>query len=436
MTLACSIVLYMRLIVKYCFIYEALQRIPKLGCFCDTSPELSFDPPRRPFSFCGPNYMALILKRPESKYWIAAFTAVDGRRLKRSTRETDRRTAQKIADGFEEVARRKRTVAHSRRVLADIHKAITGEPLMTSTVRLHFAQWLAVKKNETTPATMTFYRSTLDRFVAWLGERADAPLDEIGANDVRGYINERRGKVAPATANHELKSLRTVFKAARRDGLITDDPSEHIDTVKQRSRQRETRPFTIPELKAILAAADEEWRSMVLCALYTGQRLGDISALTWEQVDLVAGEIRLTTRKTGKRLIIPMAPPLRAHLESLPSSDNSGTPLHPRAFKYLSETGRTGDLSRQFGDLLGAAGLRQKIAHRKKDGADGRHSRHSISFHALRRTATTMLHEAGVPAAVVQSLIGHDSPDVHAVYVSIGREALVKAANSLPNIPG
>lgn len=378
--------------------------------------------------------MAIILKRPESKFWIACFTAADGRRLKRSTKETDRRTAQKIADGFEEVARRKRTVTQSRRVLAEIHRAINGEPLNTTTVRIHFAQWLSVKKNETTAATMTFYRATLDRFIAWLGERADTPLDEIGANEMRAFINSRRAQVSATTANHELKSLRTVFRAARRDGLIADDPSEHIETVKQRAKQRETRPFTIAELKALMAAADSEWRSMVLCALYTGQRLGDISGLTWENVDLVAGDIRLVTRKTGKRLIIPIAPPLRAHFESLPSTDEPGTPLHPRAFKYVAETGRTGDLSRQFGDLLGSAGLRPKVPHRKKKGAEGKHERHAISFHALRRTATTMLHEAGVPAAVVQALIGHDSPDVHAVYISVGHEALVKAANALPEL--
>ena len=378
--------------------------------------------------------MASILKRPESKFWIACFNSADGRRLKRSTKETDRKIAQKIADGFEEVARRKRTVAQTRRVLTELHKTITGEPLTTSTVRLHFAQWLAVKKNETTPATMTFYRTTLDRFTAWLGERADLPIDEIEATELRAYIHLRRAQVSATTANHELKSLRTVFKAAKRDGLIADDPSEHIQTVKQRPSQRELRPFTTNELKALLAAADPEWRSMVLCALYTGQRLGDIAALTWENVDLVAGEIRMTTRKTGKRLIIPMAPPLRSHLESLPSTDRTGTALHPRAFEYLTETGRTGDLSRQFGDLLGAAGLRPKVPHRKRKGAEGKHERHSISFHALRRTATTMLHEAGIPAAVVQALIGHDSPDVHAVYISVGRDALVKAANSFPSL--
>jgi len=52
----------------------------------------------------------------------------------------------------------------------------------------------------------------------------------------------------------------------------------------------------------------------------------------------------------------------------------------------------------------------------------------------LRRTATTLLHEAGVPAAVAQALIGHDSKAMHELYVSVGREALEKAAAALPEI--
>jgi hypothetical protein len=44
------------------------------------------------------------------------------------------------------------------------------------------------------------------------------------------------------------------------------------------------------------------------------------------------------------------------------------------------------------------------------------------------------LHEAGVPAAVGQALIGHDSKAMHELYVSVGREALEKAAAALPEI--
>ena len=45
-----------------------------------------------------------------------------------------------------------------------------------------------------------------------------------------------------------------------------------------------------------------------------------------------------------------------------------------------------------------------------------------------------LLHEAGVPAAVAQALIGHDSKAMHELNVSVGREALEKAAAPLPEI--
>ena len=74
------------------------------------------------------------------------------------------------------------------------------------------------------------------------------------------------------------------------------------------------RPFTIPELQAVVSVADDEWRSMIVFGLYTGQRLGDLASLTWANVDLQRGEIRLVTRKTGKTLNLPIAAPLRKHL--------------------------------------------------------------------------------------------------------------------------
>ena len=57
-----------------------------------------------------------------------------------------------------------------------------------------------------------------------------------------------------------------------------------------------------------------------------------------------------------------------------------------------------------------------------------------MSFHSLRRTATTLLHEAGVPSAVAQALIGHDSEAMHELYILVGREALEKATAALPEI--
>src|ERR1700747_2118983 len=173
--------------------------------------------------------------------------------------------------------------------------------------------------------------------------------------------------------------------------------------------------------------ARDEWRSMILFGLSLGQGLGDIGTLRWNNISLAHGELRFSTRKTEKTMILPLAQPLRKHVESLSAPDDRSAPVHPKAFDLIERHHNTGNLSNQFADLLAAAGLREKRNHKSR--GKGRGSRRDVeSFHSVRRTATTLLHEAGVPAAVAQALIGHDSKAMHELYVSVGREALEKAA--------
>jgi integrase len=244
-------------------------------------------------------------------------------------------------------------------------------------------------------------------------------------------------RLSPKATNHYLKVVKMLFRAAKRDGYLVDDPSEFVETVKDKGHDRKRRrPFTLDQIRAVLAVADEEWRSMILCGLYTGQRIGDIARLTWANVDLERGQIKLTTRKTGAVLMIPMAAPLKEHLDTLPTPDARPelAPLHPRAFAIVTQQGRSGTLSNQFADLLAAAGLREKKPHRvtSGEGRDGRRESEMLSFHSLRHSAVTLLKEAGIPAAVVQKLIGHESAQMSELYTTVGEEALVKAAAAFP----
>jgi integrase len=75
---------------------------------------------------------------------------------------------------------------------------------------------------------------------------------------------------------------------------------------------------------------------MILAALYTGQRLKDIASLTWSNVDLERDEFRFATSKTGRRQVIPIARPLRRHIETLPAGDNPSGPLFPTAFRIAT----------------------------------------------------------------------------------------------------
>jgi integrase len=381
--------------------------------------------------------MASVWKRGDSKYWVACFTDIHGRQLKRSTRTTDRKQAMKLADQFEEAARRRRTARKAREVIAQLHREITDEDLPAITVRGFLEEWLDRKKLETSPATHVFYSGSAKKFLAFLEDDASRDIGEITREHITRFRNQEAKSLAPKTVNHELKCLKMIFKAARRDGAIVEDPSEFVDTIRQDSGGAQRRAFTIPELKAVLAVADPEWASLVRFGLYTGQRLADLAVLTWANIDLARGEIRLETRKTGRRMLVPIALPLRAQLESLPVRDNPDAPLHPRSFAVVAREKKSGSLSNQFADLLAQAGLREKKSHKRAENSKGRNARregNALSFHSLRRTATTLLHEAGIPAAVTMEFVGHDDAATHSLYVAVGFQALEKAAASFPSI--
>lgn len=379
--------------------------------------------------------MASLWRRPNSKNWWACFTARDGKRFKRSTGSTVRKAAQEIANDYEKAARLKQTALQTRKTIVEMHQRITGQDLKAETVRGYIASWLKAKTPETAPATLAFYRSATGKFLDFLGEDQDPELTEVTREMLTDFRNAEAERVSPKTVNHFVKCLRMVFKAALRESLIAEDPTVFVQVVRNREAS-ERRPFTLEELRSVLAAADDEWKSLVKFGFYTGQRLGDLSTLTWGQIDLPRNELRFTTAKTGRRILIPIAAPLRAHIDSLGVDRSPQSPVHPRAFAIVKREGKTSSLSNQFADVLAAAGLRKKKSHKKVEIDAGappsQRDAIELSFHCLRRTATTMLHEAGIPGAVAQELIGHDSEDIHRSYVNVGREALNKAAASLP----
>ena len=381
--------------------------------------------------------MAFLWKHPKSKYYIARFFDLAGKRRNRSTQSTNRKEAQRIAEAYEVAAKKRRTARQVRDVILELHKEICGEDLPSVSFVSFVESWLNRKAPEVSAATLSFYKNTAMKFASYLGTRATLEMTELTADDVLGFRNREAKTLAPKTVNHDLKCLRMLFSAARRDKVISEDPSEFVSATKK-LQTKIRRPFSVPELQAALTVADAEWQSMIRFGLYTGQRLGDLAMLTWQNVDLIKGQIRLVTRKTGKVLILPIAEPLMAFLMSLPSVDNPETPVHPRAFAIVERQGKSGNLSNQFADILAAAGLRQKKTHRKttSDGV-GRgvgSGTGGLSFHCLRHTAVTLMKEAGIPEAVVMELVGHDSEQMSQHYTHVGAEALRKAAAALPKL--
>jgi integrase len=257
---------------------------------------------------------------------------------------------------------------------------------------------------------------------------------EIETRHIAAYRDAVAEKRTASTANHGVKILRAVFEDARRDQYIPENPAKDCGLLKK-TLSASRRPFTVAEIHRILAAASDEWRSLVLFGIYTGQRLGDLASLSWQNVDLQASEIHVVTAKTRRVVRIPIVAPLLVHIESLPVGDNPKAPLHPQASAAASRNNAT--LSRQFGELLTSIGLREgSTSHEAKKDGNGRGARRGVSelsFHSLRHTATSLMKNAGISPAIVQDIIGHDSAEISAHYTHIEHAAKMEALGSIPD---
>ena len=381
--------------------------------------------------------MASVRKHPKSQYWFACITLPDGRQTQRSTRETDRKKALRKAEIFEDAWKRGLNETQARRVIGDLYEIIHGETLNSSKTRDFLKTWLQSKKVETSPTTYSKYQSVVTQFTESLGDKADRDLSFVTSGDITVFRDSIAERLSAASANLALKIVRVAFTQAYREGYIQSSPASRVKTVSRSGEEAGRRPFTLDELKILLRAAKDEWQGIILFGLYTGQRLKDIASLTWQNIDLQRQEVKLSTIKTGRRQIIPLAEPLLRCLGKKRSGDDPKAPLFPKAYAGVKKLGDVRSLSGQFHAILVKAGLAKKRS-RARTGRGHSVPRESseLSFHCLRHTATSLMKNAGIGSAVVQDLIGHESAAVSANYTHIGDESKRLAVQAIPDITG
>jgi integrase len=379
--------------------------------------------------------MASIHRKKRSPYWQGYWRDANGKPHYRSTKQTTRKEARRVVELWELAAKRKKNAAHVRSVFAAIYRDAYGAEMPTTTLRQYSTRWLEEKHAESSLATHRAYQTTVSDFLAFLGRKADMDIAAISRTDIVAWRSSLSARLHSTTVNRHIKILRMLFKAAQRDELVAQNPVGSVSGVAAKADDASgRRPFSLDEIRALLEVADSEWQSLIKFGFFTGQRLTDLCLLSWDAIDLVRNEIRFVTLKTGKRMVLPVCDPLRTHILSLSGSDDPSAPLHPRAYATIRRQGYASNVSRWFAQLLSRAGLRGPYVDHKSRGIGRSHrrTREELSFHSLRHSATTVLHEAGVPASVAQALIGHDSEASHKNYVGVGMEAVRQAAARLP----
>jgi integrase len=370
--------------------------------------------------------MASIHRHAKSRFWYVAYSTADGRRVFRSTRQSDRKKAAEVARTLERAAQAARanelTETHVRKWMDELLESTGQSPVHNITVRSFSNDWLAGKRLTVSHAAARRYERALRLFLEGLGARADKPIAGVTVSDIAAYRDARlKENVAGGTLSHYIKAIRSMLAAARRHGLILINPAEALELPRKRTHERSV--FTLAEIRALLSVASPEWRTLILLGFYTGARLMDLSRLSWDAIDLAGGLITLTQGKTGTKVTIPIHPALAQHL-LLVAGDSTG-PLCP-ALSRLPTTGRDG-LSAQFIGLMGAADIDPEVVQTSKNAFSTK------SFHALRHSFTSLLANSGVSADLRMKLTGHRSLDVHQRYTHHELEILRAAIGALPS---
>jgi len=130
-----------------------------------------------------------------------------------------------------------------------------------------------------------------------------------------------------ASVNRELSMLRRMFNVAKREGWILRNPFAAGDSlISLADENKRERILTREEEVRLLAACESPQRAhlkaILICALDTGMRQGEIFSLRWRDVDLENGllSIQAFHTKTMKERQVAITPRLALELERLKAS--------------------------------------------------------------------------------------------------------------------
>jgi integrase len=222
-------------------------------------------------------------------------------------------------------------------------------------------------------------------------------LDAIGLPHVREFVKALLAtQRSPATVLKVVALLKEMFKHAVQWGYLDANPAQYVE--RPRVEVTEMEVLTPPEIHRLLAAAEEPLRTLLLCAVLTGMRRGELLGLRWEDIDLEGGP---PPRAAGA-----LAGEVRdAQVAPVPARDRPG-PDPP---------GGPGATAEPLSGRVGLRGGRRQpmdpdnFIHREWARVLRRAQLGRIRFHDLRHTYASLLIAQGAHPKYIQAQLGHAS---------------------------
>lgn len=245
-----------------------------------------------------------------------------------------------------------------------------------------------------------------------------------GKTVVHSY--DAQSRLSGRTINAFHKTLKSVFAKLQEEAGILYNPFE-FDMMDNDSESRDA--FTPAELKLIGDNLDPFVRPLFVIGICTGLSEGDICTLRWNDIRDERWIVR-KRRKTGAALEIPILPPLASFLNEQKSISAAGEYVLPEhAAMYQNNPS---GISYRVKSFLEGLGIQTTRTARNRSRASS-----VKDVHSLRHTFAYLAGCYQIPLPVVQSILGHMSPEMTKHYQAhADREAKEKYLAKMPDFIG
>ena len=252
-------------------------------------------------------------------------------------------------------------------------------------------------------STQRRYRQTLNAHL--LPAFGDARLCDIGNLDVQRFVLQKMEKgLGWEVCSHLRNLMSKIYGTAKKWGFYSmDNPAQGVE-LPEKKAVRKKDILAPQQIRALMMLLSEPCRTMVLIAVLTGLRIGEILGLRWKDIDFVPGEL---------------------HVEQAVYRGQIGTPKTKgsrRVVAFPEAVGNALEAMKGTGDLVfrtkeGTLYVDNNLRNRELKPAGRKIGTPWLSWHTFRRTHATLFQAAGGSLKDASAQLGHSKlSTTHEIY--------------------
>ena len=297
-------------------------------------------------------------------------------------------------------------------------------------------KWLfQIKINELKPSSFQAYESIYRNYIKD-SEISGLKVYNIKSLQIQEYYNKLGKTKTYSQIKKTNKLLKQFFFYCEKEGYVIKNPCNNITIPNNNQRTKKTtiEYFSEDEIKLIKKAfKNNKFENLILTALGTGLRQGELLALKWENVNLEEKYLKVVESvkkvyvfdSNGNKELktIYQTPKTNNSIRQVDLPDKIVTLLsnmdHNTTFVFEDENGEPYSSKTLFGNWKKVL-TENNIPYKK--------------FHALRHTYATMLLSKGVDLKTLQDLMGHSDITITQLYLHSLPKTKSDAVNRLNSL--